>query len=159
MQTNKPINATSRDVAGLGSEKAKNKNTPSSANPHTTNVTRLLTAAQRSKPDMRDHREPDVWLSVELWLWRLCAVVAGFEVFRMSICHLWNAFTSGVSMASDATTAMTSVVMLAMTIRLISVLNEMRALVKPNDPSSATASLGCLIANRSATEPFAAAHG
>ena len=30
---------------------------------------------------------------------------------------------------------------------------------RPNDPSSATASLGCLIANRSATEPFAAAHG
>jgi len=135
MTTNIPTSATSLEDAGVDGAKKKN---PTSAKPQTMNVMRLLRATQRSKPDIRDQRDPDLWLTAEIWLWRLCALVAGFDVFRRSTCHLWSAFTSGVSIESDATTAMTSVVMLAFAIRIISLLKEMRALTMPNDPSSAT---------------------
>jgi hypothetical protein len=157
IQTNKPTSATSRDDAGVDDENEK-KNNPTNANPETTNVIRLLRAAQRSKPDMRDHRELP-WLSLEMWLWRLVAVLAGLDVLRASICHLWTARTSGVSNANDAMMPMISLLLLAIAIRFISVLGEIRALMTPNDPSSATRRRGGNDCNHDAPAGFAAAHG
>ncbi len=63
-----------------------------------------------SIPVICDQRDP--WLTDEIWLWRTVAVSASLDFLRMSMCHLWNARTSGVSNANDAITATTSLLLL-----------------------------------------------
>ena len=72
---------------------------------------------------------------LELCGWRIVAGLSGFDVLRMSICHLCNARTSGASNDKDAMTPIVSVLMLAVAIRIIPLIKSERSQMTPNEES------------------------